>query len=642
MKLLYLYIRDYGILQDIEFNFDSEHKYHFDKSTRVLSSQLSQSPLPEDFFSINKKGDDRVIESISAIIGNNGAGKTSVARFLHDLSRRRDFEYILIWEKKNRLKYDYFIVPEILAQGEFDDSKNVLHTEDKQLQRVTNSSFGSLPFNADFIYCSNFYMPRHGIGTINDITDISTSYLMKNDDEGYVNLSAGASSNIDKIDAHDFKDLQRNVQFFAEYNKRAREVECKNALWELPKPIGVVVSVNNVDSGPLKQFVEKMIHPDLESSNDKDKSLSKKMDGRLFSLERVVFDILNKLDTFTKSNLDFTLNSMSSFFANYTRYHIINHNVQDNIKNSYGPGLTTLLSALEKSDDPCQSLRAFFNEIDKIAPTRIQNALKLFDYVKQKNTNNDKLYFDIQNDKENFLNFFNLYLGSKTITDFFNFSWDPYISAGEYAQLNIYSRLYSLIGYNNLKTDLIVFMDEVEITVHPGIQSELVSNLIKFFEMFFAGHKVHIFFASHSPVLLSDIPKSNVCFIERDDDIVKIVEPKIDNTFGANIHSLYRHSFFMKNGTMGALASAKINDIIDKINKAVTDDQIKTLNKDKNSIQKLIDLIGEPIIKSSIKNLFEDKLKSVIELNDIDNQIEHHRKMLTLLEKQKQHEAESL
>ena len=49
--------------------------------------------------------------------------------------------------------------------------------------------------------------------------------------------------------------------------------------------------------------------------------------------------------------------------------------------------------------------------------------------------------------------------------------------------------------------------------------------------------------------------------------ISKNVTHKIkNNTFGANIHSLYRESFFMKNGSMGALATRKIESVIEKIN----------------------------------------------------------------------------
>ena len=38
------------------------------------------------------------------------------------------------------------------------------------------------------------------------------------------------------------------------------------------------------------------------------------------------------------------------------------------------------------------------------------------------------------------------------------------------------------------------------------------------------------------------------------------------NTFGANIHTLLSHGFFMKDGLMGEFAKSKIDDVINYLN----------------------------------------------------------------------------
>ena len=64
MKLLYLYIRDYGILQDVGFNLDSEYKFEFDKESYKLKVTQTDDPLSYNFFTINKDQNTVVTKGI--------------------------------------------------------------------------------------------------------------------------------------------------------------------------------------------------------------------------------------------------------------------------------------------------------------------------------------------------------------------------------------------------------------------------------------------------------------------------------------------------------------------------------------------------------------------------------------------------
>ena len=57
---------------------------------------------------------------------------------------------------------------------------------------------------------------------------------------------------------------------------------------------------------------------------------------------------------------------------------------------------------------------------------------------------------------------------------------------------------------------------------------------------------INILFITHSPFILSDIPKQNVLFLENG----KPSEKKNMNTFGANITDLLADSFFIEDGLM--------------------------------------------------------------------------------------------
>ena len=114
--------------------------------------------------------------------------------------------------------------------------------------------------------------------------------------------------------------------------------------------------------------------------------------------------------------------------------------------------------------------------------------------------------------------------------------------------------------------DSFIFLDETELGVHPKWQKEYLSNILASIKpLNTKGKKINIFFATHSPFILSDLPKENVIFLEQGKQVDVDINP-----FGANIHTLLSHGFFMKDGLMGEFAKGKINQI-----KKFYDDVIK-------------------------------------------------------------------
>jgi len=121
-----------------------------------------------------------------------------------------------------------------------------------------------------------------------------------------------------------------------------------------------------------------------------------------------------------------------------------------------------------------------------------------------------------------------------------------------------------------------------------------------------------LIFITHSPFILSDIPKENVIFLEKG----KQVYPFEDNqqTFGANIHTLLSHGFFMKDGLMGEFAKDKIDTVIKYLNQTkLSDDEIIYC-------ENIISIIGEPIIKRQLQKMLDSK--RLCEIDVIKKQIE--------------------
>ncbi|MGH1517349.1 hypothetical protein [Chryseobacterium sp. JK1] len=192
------------------------------------------------------------------------------------------------------------------------------------------------------------------------------------------------------------------------------------------------------------------------------------------------------------------------------------------------------------------------------------------------------------------------------------------LSSGEQQLIHtISSIIYHLNNINSVKKDEIIkyeyvniILDEIELYFHPEFQRRFINNLLQqIYNSDFRDIKmINLLFITHSPFILSDIPKQNVLFIDNGnpEDFKEI------NTFGANITDLLAEGFFFaeeedgKKILMGDFAKNKINKVINII---------KEKNGEKKELAKrIIELIGEPLLKNKLNEMYyeifdEEKLK---------------------------------
>jgi len=190
-----------------------------------------------------------------------------------------------------------------------------------------------------------------------------------------------------------------------------------------------------------------------------------------------------------------------------------------------------------------------------------------------------------------------------------------------------------LCDTNKASNNIFILLDEIENSLHPRWQKKIISALILFLEMYEIN--IHIIISTHSPYILSDLPKENVIFLEKytEKEIAyNHLDQKVGNCknvtkdikinpFGANIHTLLSHGFFMKDGLMGEFAKGKIQNVINFIN-----DKESDLKKEE--IYPIIELIGEPFLKQKLKEQYFTKFP---EERDLDDEISILEKKLTEL-----------
>ena len=177
--------------------------------------------------------------------------------------------------------------------------------------------------------------------------------------------------------------------------------------------------------------------------------------------------------------------------------------------------------------------------------------------------------------------------------------------------------LDSVTGYKVKYKNINIILEEIELYFHPDYQKSFIKYFLDSIEMIELKNieSINISFITHSPFILSDIPSNNIMFLEVVDG--KAIQKKEKRkTFGANIHELLTDNFFMSNGFIGDFAKDKINKTIEWLNEELIkkrkfenekqSEKFK-FNSDEFKFHKgIISLIDEPIIKIKLSEmLFE-------------------------------------
>ena len=191
------------------------------------------------------------------------------------------------------------------------------------------------------------------------------------------------------------------------------------------------------------------------------------------------------------------------------------------------------------------------------------------------------------------------------------------LSSGEQELLNFLSRLYDAIvlrpnKFSHIQRPYFLLLDEAEIGFHPDWQRRYMNLIITFLDALrFINNDIpqfQIVISSHSPILLSDIPKCCTNYIKRDiNGFARNVksEKDIKETFAANIFDLYRMSFFMNDGLIGEFAKNKITVLSERIDNGET---IGIVNE--------IKMIGDNRIREFLMEKYREKHFDEKSLND--------------------------
>ena len=164
------------------------------------------------------------------------------------------------------------------------------------------------------------------------------------------------------------------------------------------------------------------------------------------------------------------------------------------------------------------------------------------------------------------------------------------ISDGESVFLNTFSTIFSTLR-NGKYDNKIILLDEPDLNLHPELARNFINTLNNIIEKYFVGNSLQLIISTHSPYIVTDVPKKSVFnLIDRKDYLGEIDSLGSDQrilirnaevSFGANLFDLMSDSFFLK-ATIGEFAKEKIIQM--STNKSLRDS--------------LLNYIDDPVLKS--------------------------------------------
>lgn len=183
-------------------------------------------------------------------------------------------------------------------------------------------------------------------------------------------------------------------------------------------------------------------------------------------------------------------------------------------------------------------------------------------------------------------------------------SGEKHIAGSLFTALYHIHNLYSLwrdpnneIGIKYRYINLV--FDEIELYFHPKYQTMFLKKLIDSINAMNIGNEIHginIMISTHSPFVLSDIPRQNILCLESG-------SPKPwsgGNTFCANVYDILSSGFFMEK-FVGDFAESKFHQLLERIERCAT---TKQTPKKLSEIESEIKLIGDDYLRNSLMEAF--------------------------------------
>jgi|APLak6261698768_1056241.scaffolds.fasta_scaffold00622_4 hypothetical protein len=660
-----------GGIYDYEFNEDK---------TRIEVSQIGKNETYiDDFWGEN-------ISSITAIIGKNGVGKTSLLRALNNQIDTGNRKLIYVLESINPY-----------------DNKIINETNKQIISKITNVLNG----DKHSVFEPLFYSPTLDYDLNDTLSPIALINYFKDNLENY--FLDSITRNVFLLNDNVISEIKKIYEDFPYYNKIT--VSAKKHNKSTFRKIYLESNFGNPNRGDvLKNELEGFIMQ-LESHDYYKDSFSKKevidilkgnvnhLKSESFTeqfnriwdlkdykyLDKNGYDYIHNSDNFIK-NIEVNILSyllLSAVFArtpfsgginfseisktkNFTdrlnfflemyfanEYQLLTDKIKKSLNGINLSDKEKMIAIIDKDThfssggfeaqpirDRMKKYIHSFYEVNEFYQYLIHliNSRKIY-------STNGSIEFNFQTSEVNlFYGFVNRYKSllstlpqSPSSIALFDFIPNKKLSTGEKAILDFNASLLNYIENNKRQShknfsNYVLLLDEPELGFHPLWKKKFINALVKTIPILFSeivpqnynndkkiyektGLKpnIQIFFTTHDPLTLSDIPNSNIIYLDKEKGTTSIVDKSKDikKSFGGNITDLLSDGFFIQDGLIGEFAKDKIEETITWISeesrkKDILKSQYIINSADYEKHKKVISLIDEHIIRIKLAEMIEE------------------------------------
>jgi predicted ATP-binding protein involved in virulence len=566
MELLYVWIENFRNIKNKGFNFSKEYEINYesvDNEIKVKTIEGEEAVIIEDsvlrFIDNENYLNDFFPEklvNVTAILGKNSTGKSNVLDFILTTlqtgkrGRIGESKYLLLFKDKGLLSF--FGKPNTGSLK----TATLKWQGNEVLKLDPNDRWTSL-------FYSNVADQREYIFNGNSVYNFSHNEINKSQ----ANKIGFASSN-------EFEVTRKNIIPETDSEQVIRFVFEPIAYEKLKKK-----KVNDTIKGIFERY-NKAIYKESTSNFNRFKyGLTLSLFCYLYSKENV---LENRIKSVNMAD-DEIAEPISTLNPKLIEF-IKNFKLEEKDDNFSRSDLDLFIQLIHKLENPIDK-KISFGKVEKNSP------LIIIEF--------DDIFVEFIAEMRDVFN----------KTEIITHDWSM-LSSGMKAYLSLYSQLFSIKNYvnDNSEKSLLICIDEGELYMHPEWQRRFLSDLIEFLTNNFESDKIQVILTSHSPFLISDLPKESVILLEESGTPNRQLKEK--SSFGANIHQLFTKQFFLSDGTMGAFAQIKIKKLYNRI------DSISP--KDLQKIEALIEMVGEPILRYRLKEKLKKKVATFPNKDQID------------------------
>lgn len=215
-----------------------------------------------------------------------------------------------------------------------------------------------------------------------------------------------------------------------------------------------------------------------------------------------------------------------------------------------------------------------------------------FQIVKRENIDENGNY-----NEQNIIPFWSLSSGERQIAYIIsNFVYHVVnINSVHYNEVDVVAKL-PLLKYKYIN----VIFDEIELYFHPDLQRRFLFLIVEALKSIHIEYieGINILLVTHSPFVLSDLPKSNVLALSRTNEDV------VGETFCANIQEMLGQNFFMEY-SMGKIAQKQVEEIFCTYNHIAGNEHIEISEEDWKRFSYVTSIVGDEYLHSSLSRVMK-------------------------------------